>query len=101
MGIPHKGSRLFTTVINGKTKKFWYLVKETTTRDHDDQKELTVTIQEDNKKPGRVLQFRAPYGFGMSGRYIDAAIKLALKSGWDPSGKKQLSLDIEDILSSM
>ncbi len=81
MGIPVKGSR--TTEVDGRV--FRYLVKETHVLEHADQKELSVTIQEDVEDPGNVLQFRAGYGSPVSPGYIALAVRHAFALGWVPS----------------
>ena len=69
MGIPCKGSR--KVEVGGKP--YLYLIKETNIENHHDQWGLTVTVQEDCKKPGGVLQ----------------VIEEALKRGWDPNARGQ------------
>jgi hypothetical protein len=83
MGIPRKGSR--SVEVDGQ--KFRFLVKETHIPDHKDQKELSVTVQEDADRPGRVLQFRLPYGFPVSPEWMKGTVREALKAGWDPKSK--------------
>lgn len=81
MGIPRKGSRRVT--VDGK--EYRYLVKETHIPEHRDQKELSVTVQEDGVRPGRVLQWRWPYGAAVLADDVKAAVRLALERGWVPS----------------
>jgi hypothetical protein len=81
MGIPRKGSR--KVEVGGKT--YLYLIKETNIEDHHDQWELTVTVQEDAPKPGRVLQFKEDYGFPVTKGRVAEVIEHALKKGWKPS----------------
>jgi hypothetical protein len=83
MGIPRKGSR--SVDVDGQ--KFRFLVKETHIPEHQDQKELSVTVQEDADRPGRVLQFRLGYGFPVSPDWMKEIIRQALKIGWDPKSK--------------
>jgi hypothetical protein len=81
MGIPRKRSRHIE--VDGRA--YLYFVKETHVPDHKDQKELSVTIQEDVENPGNVLQFRASWGFGITNLFIASAVKSALKQGWVPN----------------
>lgn len=81
MGIPRKGSRKVT--IEGKP--FLYLVKETHIPEEPDQKEISVTVQEDVAKPGRILQFRVGYGSSVTGFMVQHVVKQAFAQGWDPS----------------
>jgi hypothetical protein len=83
MSIPHKGSRLVD--VDGKPYRF--LVKETHVPDHHDQKELSVTIQEEADKPGRPLQFRWPYGHAVTPEDVRTAVRDAVKKGWDPASR--------------
>lgn len=81
MGIPHKGSR--SIKVDGKDYR--YLIKETHIPEHKDQKELSVTIQEEADKPGNVVQFRVGYGAALSPKDIEYNIREAQRRGWDPS----------------
>lgn len=81
MGIPKKGSR--KVEVNGRA--YWFLVKETNVPDHRDQKELSVTVQEDAPRPGNVLQFRAAYGFPVTPELVAGTIRHAIEKGWQPS----------------
>ena len=83
MGIPRKGSR--TLNVNGKPYR--YLVKQTTIPDHADQKELSVTVQEDVEKPGNVLNFRAPFGHPVTPEYVREIVQEAFSKGWVPSAR--------------
>lgn len=80
MGIPTKGSR--TTLVDGR--EFRYLVKETHVADHLDQKELSVTVQENSERPGNVLQFRTSYGYPVTSDYISVMVRRAFTQGWRP-----------------
>jgi hypothetical protein len=80
MSIPRKRSRKI--VVDGKP--FIYLVKETTIPEHRDQKELSVTVQEDVERPGNVLSFRAFYGQPITSPVITEVVRLALAKGWKP-----------------
>jgi len=91
MGIPRKGSRL----VDVDGQKFCFLVKQTFIPGHKDQKELSVTAQEDADRPGRVLQFRLPYGYPVTPETVREFIRMALEEGWRPSergGAYELSL---------
>lgn len=68
-------------------RKFRYLVKEVCIREHNDQKELSVTAQEDVDRPGRVLQFRLGYMFPVSPNWMRVVIQNALREGWDPRSR--------------
>lgn len=81
MGIPRKGSRSIT--VDGR--QYRYLIKQTHIAEHKDQKELSVTVQEDVERPGRVLQWRWPYGCSVLPDDIKANIRFALERGWEPS----------------
>jgi hypothetical protein len=81
MGIPRKGSRLIE--VDGK--QYRYLIKESNIEGHKDQKELSVTVQEDTDKPGNVVQFRVGYGAALYPRDIEYNIREAQKKGWNPS----------------
>jgi len=81
MGIPKKGSR----IVNVGGRIFRFLVKETHVPDHRDQKELSVTVQEDVPKPGNVLQFRAWYGVPVTSNSVARMIRRAIKRGWEPA----------------
>jgi len=83
MGIPKKGSRRIE--VGGKFYR--YLIKETHIDGHKDQKELSVTIQENVDKPGNVLQFRAGYGVAILKPDIALNIRSALKTGWNPNAR--------------
>lgn len=83
MGIPKKGSRR----IEVEGKHYRYLIKETNIDGHKDQKELSVTIQENVDKPGNVLQFRAGYGCAILKPDVALNIRSALKTGWNPSAR--------------
>jgi len=86
MGIPRKGSRAFSYQHkDGEFQAFRYLVKETHIDDHKDQKELSITIQEETQKPGNVLQCRWPYGHQVTATVISKLIEDGIKAGWDPS----------------
>jgi hypothetical protein len=81
MGIPRKGSRRID--VDGRA--FRYLVKETHIPDHKDQKESSLTVQEDTDRPGRVLQARVAYGAPVTPETVREFIRRSLRSGWDPS----------------
>lgn len=81
MGIPRKGSK--RVEVDGKPYR--YLVKETHVPGHKDQKELSITVQEDVAKPGRVLQWRFSFGCAVTSEDIRSAVRIALKAGWKPS----------------
>lgn len=81
MGIPQKGSR--SIEVDGRSYR--YLIKESHIEGHKDQKELSVTIQEDAEKPGNVVQFRVGYGAALTPRDIEYNIREAQKRGWNPS----------------
>lgn len=81
MGIPKKGSR--TIAVDGRNYR--YLIKESHIAGHKDQKELSVTIQEEADKPGNVVQFRVGYGAGILPRDVEYNIREAQKRGWNPS----------------
>jgi hypothetical protein len=83
MAIPRKGSRFVTVA----ARRYRYIVKETHVPDHKDQKELQVTIQEDVEDAGRVLQYRAPYGFPIVTENVTDMILRARKAGWDPASR--------------
>jgi hypothetical protein len=83
MGIPRKSSRKI--VVDGR--KFLYLVKETHVPDHLDQKENSLTVQEDTDRPGRVLQARIAYGIPVNPGFVRDYIRNSLRAGWDPSTK--------------
>lgn len=80
MGIPKKKSR----VVNVDGRSYRFIVKETHIPDHKDQKELSITVQEDVKKPGRVFQFRAGYAVIITPRLVQAMIVKAIEAGWKP-----------------
>lgn len=81
MSIPRKRSRKFD--LDGR--KFIYIVKETTIPGHPDQKEISVTVQEDVDHPRRVMQFRAGFGVEITPSLMKLAIQTALNRGWNPS----------------
>lgn len=83
MSIPHKGSRL----VDVDGRPFRFLVKETHVPEHRDQKELSVTIQEESDRPGRPLQFRWPYGHAVTPEDVRNAVRDAMKAGWDPGSR--------------
>ena len=76
MTIPRKGSRPIE--IDGR--QFRFMVKP-------HHEELTVTIQEDQVAPGRVLQFRWPQGCSVLPQDIREAIVDGMRAGWDPSAR--------------
>lgn len=80
MTIPHKGSR--TVDVDGKA--FRFLVKE---KGFAEDKELSVTIQEESEKPGRPLQFTWPYGHAVTPEDVRVAVRDAMKAGWDPASR--------------
>ena len=82
MGIPRKRSRKLE-LTGGR--KFIFLVKETTMGEDLDQKELSITVQEDAKKPGRCLQFKYPYGVEVTPSCVALIVNEALSNGWDPT----------------
>lgn len=81
MGMPRKRCRKLD--IDGKP--FIFMVKETHIEDHRDQKELSITVQEDAEKPGRVLQFRLGYGSMVTPFLVQHVAKQAFAAGWNPS----------------
>lgn len=83
MGIPRKGSRKVTF----QGKAYRYMVKETHIEDHKDQKELSVTIQEDVERPGRVLQARLGYGESVTTPVVEQLISAGLQRGWEPTAR--------------
>lgn len=83
MGIPRKRSRL----IDVDGKPFRYFVKETHIDDHRDQLELSVTVQEEAERPGRVLQFRSPYGIEVTPEAVRETVRVGLQKGWDPASR--------------
>lgn len=83
MGIPRKKSRR----VDVDGKPFRYLVKETHIAGHRDQKELSVTVQEDVEEPGNVLQWRWPYGCGVTAEDVRAGVRTAIQQGWVPSAR--------------
>ncbi len=85
MGMPKKRSRAVAVIYGGEEKPFRYMVKETTIPGHYDQKELSVTVQEDTKRPGNVFQFRTSWGRPITAAVMQKAITEALKKGWQPS----------------
>jgi hypothetical protein len=83
MGIPRKGSRSVET----DGKQYVYLVKETTIPDHADQKAITVVIQEDVEKPGRVLRASYFYGNSITPTLIQGLIREGRALGWHPADR--------------
>jgi hypothetical protein len=83
LGIPRKGSRKVTVF----TREYLYVIKETHVPEHLDQKELSVTVQEDVEKPGRVCQWRWAYGFNYSPEDVRQTIVKAIEAGWNPSAR--------------
>lgn len=81
MGMPRKRSRKLS--VDGKN--YIYMVKETHIPEHHDQKELSITVQADVDRPGRVMQFRAGYGTEIGPTVVMQQIERALQSGWDPT----------------
>ena len=83
MGIPRKGSR--TVEIDGQD--YVFIVREKNIEDHTDQWELQVTVQRDEERPGRVLQFTEGYGFAVTPEYIRTTVRDAIKAGWEPGSR--------------
>lgn len=88
MGIPKKKSRKI--VVDGYNLR--YAVKETHIPEHKDQKELSITIQEDVDNPSGVCQFRENYGAAITPKYMEERIKEALQLGWDPKTSKYFAM---------
>lgn len=84
MTMPKKGSR--TVDVDGKPFRFMSREK-TVYAPGEDQKELTVTVQEDVEKPGRLLQFKWPGGHAMTPDDVRNAVRDGVKAGWDPASK--------------
>lgn len=84
MTIPKKGSR----VLDVDGRSFRYLVKSSHVADHRDQRELTVTVQENTEAPGRCLQFRWPSGHELFPNDVRETVRDALRTrAWDPSSR--------------
>lgn len=83
MGISRRKSRPVTFA--GLSYRF--LVKQVRIPDEPDQAELCVTVQLDEPRPGKVLQFRLPYGFPVGPPGVQAVIAQALQAGWQPSSR--------------
>lgn len=83
MGIPRKRSRKIA--VNGD--RFLYLVKEVCVPDHKDQKEISVTVQEDCISPGMPMQFKCVYGTAVTPDMIRNIIMSAKEKGWNPSAR--------------
>lgn len=81
MGISRRKSR--PVWVDGKP--FRFLVKETHVPDHQDQLEISVTVQEETEDPGRVLQFRLPYKYPLGPMGVRDVVRQALQAGWAPS----------------
>lgn len=84
MSIPRKGSRK----INVSGRNFIYLVKES--KGYDDvlnMKMVTITVQEDNDRPGRVMQFSVVKGVEVTPSFLSEKIAAALSKGWDPNAR--------------
>lgn len=74
MTMPKKGSRTIVVA----NKRYRYMIRKAT-----DQS--VCTIQEDTKKPGRVLTFAVEYGNEIKPSLIKDAIEIGLIKGWKPS----------------
>lgn len=85
MGIPRKGSRR----VDVDGKEFRYLVREDGSAYDEENnphpESVLVTVQEDDDRPGRVLQWKWPYGASVMPEDIRGAVRLAMERGWVPS----------------
>ncbi len=86
MGIPRKGSRKLE--LSGG-RKFIYMVKEAQL---EEEKVLSITVQEDIDRPGRCMQFKYPLGNKMVPSIVVLVVCEALDSGWDPSERGSVFL---------
>jgi hypothetical protein len=75
MAIPRKGSR----VLDVDGRQFRYLVK------NPGFGELTVTVQEDIRPSGRVMQFGWPDGHPVVPSDVEYVVRASLAHGWDPT----------------
>lgn len=83
MGIPKKGSR--TVEVEGRNYR--YILKETHVLNKPKELTVTLTVQEDVERPGRVFQAVFAYGEEVSPKMVREVVQSARQAGWDPAAK--------------